>query len=117
MELTREARAAARDYFEKLPAALRERYGGSGYSGYSAAQIAATVESEGLPGAELRLALLLFGCEETVDDLRLPANRRDEIMRKLEETSEQDKSFIDRLLGGLARFLEKAGNIPEGTCG
>ena len=117
MELTREARSALRDYIRTLPPVLRDRYSGSGYSGYSGAQIAAAVEESSLPTGQLRLALLLFGCEDTVDGLRLPPNRRDEILRELQETSEQDKSFVDRILTRLARFLEKAGSIPEGTCG
>ena len=117
MELSRKARDILRDYIQELPPVLKEHYSGSGYSGYSAGQIKAAVEVVGLPTSHVRLALLLFGCEDTVDGLRLPANRRDEILRQLQETSEQDKSFIDRILTRLARFLEKAGSIPEGSCG
>ncbi len=117
MELSRKARGILRDYIQYLPAELSDRYSGSGYSGYSAGQITSAVEACKLPTSHLRLALLLFGCEETVDGLRLPASRRDEILRQLQETREQDKSFVDRLLTRMERFLEKAGNIPEGTCG
>lgn len=117
MELSRKARGILRDYIEHLPPVLKEHYSGSGYSGYSAGQITAAVEACKLPTSHVRLALLLFGCEDTVDGLRLSANRRDEILRELQETSEQDKSFVDRLLTRLAGFLEKAGSIPEGSCG
>ena len=117
MELSRKARDILRDYIEQLPSVLKDRYSGSGYSGYSAGQISTAIEACKLPTSHARLAILLFGCDDTVDGLRLPPNRRDEILRELQETSEQDKSFVDRLLTRLANFLEKAGSIPEGTCG
>ena len=117
MELSRKARDILREYIQHLPEELKERYSGSGYSGYSAGQITTTVKALDLPTSHVRLALLLFGCEDTVDGLRLAPNRRDEILLELQETKEKDKSFVDRLLTRLADFLEKAGSIPEGSCG
>ena len=117
MELSRKARDILREYIQHLPAELKDRYSGSGYSGYSAGQITTTVEACNLPTSHIRLAHLLFGCEDTVDGLRLPANHRDEVMRQLQETSEQDKSFLDRLITRLAAVLEKTGPFGEGVCG
>ena len=117
MELSKKSRETLRDYIQELPPVLMDRYGGDGYGGYSAGQIRSTVEAAELPTSHLRLAILLFGCEDTVDGLRLPPDRRDQILRELQETRDRDQSFMDRLLTRLARFLESAGNIPEGTCG
>ena len=57
---------AIRQYHSKLPAALKERYGGSGTFGYTEAQVHTTVEELKLNSKYVEYAVLIFCGEEAL---------------------------------------------------
>ncbi len=63
MEIDRKTTKAVKRYVHELPAALKARYGGSGYSGYTTGQINATISALGLSSEHASLAVAMFGKE------------------------------------------------------
>lgn len=63
MDIDRKTTKAVTKYIHELPPALKDRYGGSGYSGYTAGQIDATISALGLSAEHSSLAVAMFGEE------------------------------------------------------
>ena len=63
MDIDRKTTKAVKQYVHELRSALKERYGGSGYSGYTTGQIDATIAVLGLSAEHSSLAVAMFGEE------------------------------------------------------
>ena len=72
----KETREAVIQYAQLLPDLLKRGYGGSGYSGYTSAQIKAAIEESDLSKAHVALAVALFGNEEAVRAFRIDTSAR-----------------------------------------
>ncbi len=92
---------AVKQYLNKLPQALKTRYGGSGESGYTAAQVQATVSDLKLSSQHVGYAILIFSGEETFQAQGATSEqllRMTELLRKV--GSGGDHCASDSGLGG-----------------
>jgi hypothetical protein len=63
VDIDRKTTKAVKRYIHELPPVLKDRYGGTGYAGYTAGQIETTVSKLGLSAEHLPLAVVMFGEE------------------------------------------------------
>ncbi len=93
MDIDRKTTKAVKQYVHRLPAALKERYGGSGYSGYTTGQIDATISALGLSEEHSALAIAMFGEEAALATVADTNATMDRLIKALDRVS--DSGFAD----------------------
>ena len=112
----RKVRDSVIEYFERLPAELSHRYGGSGLRGYTESQILASIDAANLSNEHSRYAIALFGDEAAHGSMNINTSELDELMDQLHKAlAEKTARLSDRVVVKIVEFLEKAGNIADGA--
>ncbi len=93
MDIDRKTTKAVKKYVHNMPAALKERYGGSGYSGYTTGQINATIAALGLSDEHAALAIAMFGEEGALATVADTNATMDRLIKALDRVS--DSGFAD----------------------
>ena len=112
----KKTRLAVIKYAEELPAILKDRYGGSGFSGYTAMQIRTAIEAESLPESHASYAVALFGAEGECKLFGVDCEKRDKFMHQVQQALiDKDRRVLGGILAKLVDFLERCGNIADGA--
>ena len=109
-------RDAVIEYFELLPAELKNRYGGTGLRGYTRGQITTAIDAAKLSSAHSRYAIALFGDEEAHNSMNINTTEFNELTDQLHDAIAGRKvPVLDRVVAKIIKFLEKAGDISDGA--
>lgn len=105
MDIDRKTTKAVKKYVHELPPALKERYGGSGYSGYTAGQVNATISALGLSEEHSLLAIAMFGDDGSFATLVDADATMDRLIKALDRVSQS--GFADASAADPAAWLTR----------